>query len=406
MQSTLVPNGRRLRTTVRSELIAFFVPAYWGLIASALSLGILGCEHRPSSDQPSDRKQSSAIGAATGKVIASSAKAFGPTIENDANPSTSSPAGMVWIPGGEFSMGCESKNDSLCGLPGLTSDTHPIHRVYVDPFWMDETEVTNAQYREFVDATGYVTVAERKPTPEELPGVPVEALVAGSVVFTPTDKAVSLDRFSQWWAYVPGVSWKHPLGPDSDLIGKDDYPVVHIAYEDAEAYAKWAGKRLPTEAEWEFAARGGKAGELYVWGNTLKVDDKYAANIYQGSFPVQGGDSASDGWKGIAPVKQYAPNGYGLYDVSGNVWEWASDWYRADYYATLHRSGEVARNPQGPENSFDPREPSVPKRVHRGGSFLCSDLYCSRYMLGTRGKGDVKSASNHVGFRCVKPANH
>jgi formylglycine-generating enzyme required for sulfatase activity len=213
---------------------------------------------------------------------------------------------------------------------------------------------------------------------------------------------VALDQYLQWWSYVPGANWKHPAGENSNLDGRENYPVVHVAYEDAEAYAKWANKRLPTEAEWEFASRGGKAGELYAWGNELKPNNQYQANIYQGAFPVEGGDSGADGWVGIAPVKQYAPNGYGLYDIGGNVWEWVSDWYRADYYAQLRAKGVVARNPKGPDVPYDPQEPDQKKRVHRGGSFLCSDLYCTRYLVGTRGKGESRTASNHCGFRCVR----
>lgn len=328
--------------------------------------------------------------------------AFKPTIENKKKPASKAPQGMVWIPGGEFSMGSNVEDESLCSLKGVTKDAAPIHRVYVDGYFMDETEVTNEEYAKFVKATGYVTVAEQKPTKEEFPTADEENLVAGSVIFTPTPSAVNLNNFLQWWNYIPQTDWKHPLGPQSSIKGKEKYPVVHIAYEDAEAYAKWAGKRLPTEAEWEFAARGGKTGEIYAWGNVLKPKGKFQANIYQGHFPIKDGDTGEDGFKGIAPVKQYAPNSYGLYDVAGNVWEWTSDWYSVDYYKTLNESGKVAKNPQGPDAYNDPTDPSQIKRVHRGGSFLCTDQYCTRYMVGTRGKGEVRSAANHLGFRCVK----
>lgn len=329
-------------------------------------------------------------------------KAFAPTVENPFVPDVPAPEGMVWIPGGEFSMGSDQRSESLCGLPGTINDAIPIHRVYVDGFWMDETEVTNAQFRKFVQETGYITVAETKPTLEEFPGAPEENLVAGSTVFSPTPYPVSFNNFYQWWSYVPKADWQHPTGPDSSIEGKDNYPVVQVCYEDAVAYAKWAGKRLPTEAEWEFAARGGKSGQLYAWGNELLIEGRFQANIYQGKFPVQGGDSGQDGFIGIAPVRQYAPNPYQLYDVGGNVWEWVSDWYRHDYFQELYDKGQVARNPQGPAYSLDPQEPDQKKRVHRGGSFLCSDLYCTRYLIGTRGKGEVRTASNHVGFRCVR----
>ncbi len=327
---------------------------------------------------------------------------FTPTILNPGPAPKDGPEGMVWIPGGEFSMGSDVECESICSLPGVTRDAVPIHRVYVDGFWMDATEVTNAQFAAFVGATGYVTVAEQNPTQEEFPTAPPENLVAGSTVFTPTSHPVPLNDYFQWWNYVVGADWRHPTGPDSDLTGRADYPVAQIAFEDAEVYAKWAGKRLPTEAEWEFAARGGKAGELYAWGNELQPGGKFKANIYQGEFPLEGGDTGADGFKGIAPVKQYAPNPFGLYDVAGNVWEWTSDWYRHDYYETLAAAGKVARNPQGPESPFDPAEPMEKKRVHRGGSFLCTDQYCTRYMVGTRGKGEVRTASNHVGFRCAR----
>ncbi|NRT14957.1 formylglycine-generating enzyme required for sulfatase activity [Flavobacterium sp. 28A] len=327
---------------------------------------------------------------------------FGSTIENKNNKPKDAPEGMVWIPGGEFSMGCSVSNESLCGVKGITNDANPVHRVYVDGFWMDKTEVTNKQFAAFVKATGYVTVAEIKPSAEEFPGVPADKLIAGTAVFMPTKQEVPLNDYLRWWGYVGGANWRHPLGPDSSIEGKDNYPVVQVCYEDAIAYAKWAGKRLATEAEWEFAARGGKSGELYAWGNTLTVDDKFQANIYQGKFPVDGADAAEDGFAGIAPTAQYKANAYGLYDMSGNVWEWVNDWYDANYYAQLASENKVSKNPQGPATFNDPAEPGLPKRVHRGGSFLCTEQYCTRYMLGTRGNGEVKSAANHIGFRCVK----
>ncbi|PWB24758.1 formylglycine-generating enzyme family protein [Flavobacterium sp. HTF] len=330
------------------------------------------------------------------------ASVFKPTIENKNKPGVKAPKGMVWIPGGEFSMGSNVEDESLCSIKGVTKDAAPIHRVYVDGYFMDETEVTNEQYAEFVKATGYITVAEQKPTKEEFPTAADEDLIAGSVVFSPTPSAVNLNNFLQWWAYIGGTDWKHPEGPGSSIAGREKYPVVQIAYEDAAAYAKWAGKRLPTEAEWEFAARGGKTGNLYAWGNTLKPKGKFQANIYQGHFPIKDGDTGEDGFKGIAPTAQYAPNAYGLYDMAGNVWEWVNDWYSVDYYKSLSENGKVAKNPQGPEAYNDPNDTNEIKKVHRGGSFLCTDQYCTRYMVGTRGKGEVRSAANHLGFRCVK----
>jgi formylglycine-generating enzyme required for sulfatase activity len=201
---------------------------------------------------------------------------------------------------------------------------------------------------------------------------------------------------------VHGANWRHPEGPQSNIKGKADYPVVHIAYPDAVAYAKWAGKRLPTEAEWEFAARGGLSGKTYFWGDQLRPGGKFMANTYQGRFPVK--DTGEDGFTGSSPVKSFPPNGYGLYDMAGNVWQWCSDWYRPDYYAQLTAVGGVTRNPQGPGSPFDPSEPSEKKRAQRGGSFLCTDQYCTRYMMGSRGKGEVNTGCNHLGFRCVKDA--
>src|SRR5580658_1413720 len=245
---------------------------------------------------------------------------FAPTVENKNAPAGPGPEGMAWIPGGEFSMGAQDPpgNDAV-GMQA-TLDSRPIHRVYVDGFWMDRTDVTNAEFARFVKATRYITVAERKPKPEDFPGAPPENLVAGSVVFSPPDHPVSLSDHYQWWSYVHGANWRHPLGPNSSIHGKEDYPVVQVAFEDAAAYAKWAGKRLPTEAEWEFAARGGLAGKPYAWGDGMRSHGKWMANTHQGHFPDH--DDASDGYQGIAPVAQFAANGYGLYDITGNVWQW------------------------------------------------------------------------------------
>jgi formylglycine-generating enzyme required for sulfatase activity len=307
---------------------------------------------------------------------------------------------MVWIPGGEFSMGAaELPGMNMVGMQE-TTDSRPIHRVSVDGFWMDATEVTNEQFATFVEATHYVTIAERDLKPEDFPGVPLNDLAPGSAVFAAPPHAVPLNDPLQWWAFVDGADWRHPSGPKSDLIGRERWPVVHIAFEDAVAYAKWAGKRLPTEAEWEFAARGGLSGKVYPWGDELAPGGHWMANTYQGHFPDA--DAHDDGFQGIGPVAKFPPNGYGLYDVAGNVWEWTSDWYRPDYYAQLANADGVANNPTGPDSSFDPSEPGVKKRVHRGGSFLCTDQYCSRYMVGTRGKGDIDTGTNHLGFRLVK----
>ncbi len=327
------------------------------------------------------------------------ASTFEETRINTTAPPSAVPPGMVWIPGGEFSMGANDPPDMDDVGMRATVDARPIHRVFVDGFFMDTTVVTNAQFAAFVQATGYVTVAERKPRPEDFPGAPPENLVAGSVVFSPPAQPVPLDSHLRWWAYVPGANWRRPLGPSSDLTGKDHYPVVHVAYEDAEAFAAWAGKRLPTEAEWEFAARGGNSGEPFVWGSEFRPHGAWMGNTHQGRFPVT--DSGEDGHTGIAAVAQYPPNQYGLYDMAGNVWQWTSDWYRPEYYATLAAAG-VARNPRGPDSSFDPSEPGEKKRVHRGGSFLCTDQYCSRYIVGTRGKGEPSTGTNHLGFRLVK----
>lgn len=302
------------------------------------------------------------------------------------------PDGMVWIPTGEFRMGSDDPH-----FP----DAQPIHLVWVDGFWIDKTDVTNEAFRKFVNATGYVTVAQRTPKAEDFPGVPQEKLVPGSICFVPPDHPVSLDDISQWWRLVPGADWRHPEGPGSDINGKEKHPVVHVAYEDALAYAKWAGKRLPTEAEWEYAARGRLDQNKFVWGNDFKPGGKFMANTFQGHFPDK--NTAEDGFAGTSPVGSFPTNGFGLYDMAGNVWQWTSDWYRPDTFQIDARSGELSVNPQGPaeKDSWDPQEPGVKKRVLKGGSFLCTDQYCSRYMPGARGQGEPSTGTNHLGFRCV-----
>ena len=320
---------------------------------------------------------------------------------------TVTPAGMVWIPGGEFTMG---STDSLA-----RPDESPLHRVRVDGFWMDVTEVTNAQFAEFVKATGYKTVAERpvdweelkKQLPEGTPRPDEKMLLPGSLVFTPPDQPVDLRAYEQWWSWTTGASWRHPQGPGSSIDGKDNHPVVHIAYEDAVAYCNWAGKSLPTEAQWEFAARGGLDHTINVWGNE-PVDAK-RANIWQGHFPDK--NTAEDGFALAAPVKSFPPNAFGLYDMAGNVWEWCSDLYRPDTYARrmleLDQAGKkgadrVIANPTGPARSYDPRNPDSPEsRVHRGGSFLCNDSYCASYRPSARMAAPPDTGLQHLGLRCV-----
>ena len=321
-------------------------------------------------------------------VAGENSHTIGP-VRNHQNPPAA--AGMVYIPGGEFWMGSAEAN---------FKDALPWHRVRISGFWMDTTEVTNEEFSRFVEATGYITVAERTPNAKDFPSAPLANLVAGSVVFTPPAAPVSLEDHFHWWSYVKGANWRHPNGPDDTIRGLEKHPVVHVAYQDAVAYARWAGKRLPTEAEFEYAERGGLDRKRFAWGDEFQPHGKFLANTFQGHFPDR--NTGEDGFLNTAPVASFPPNGFGLYDMSGNVWEWTSDWYRAEYYATL--AGRLTVNPKGPSDSFDPLEPGIPKRVQRGGSFLCTEQYCARYIVGGRGKGDPDTGTNHLGFRCVLDA--
>jgi formylglycine-generating enzyme len=320
------------------------------------------------------------------------------TSNNIAFSGDTSNQGMVLIPGGTFDMGADNKQ--------ADADEYPKHRVQVSAFYMDITEVTNAQFAKFVAATGYITTAEKKPNWEEMKkNVPAgtskppdSILQAASLVFNPSQGPVDLNNYSEWWSWVKGANWKHPQGPGSNLKGKDNYPVVHISWDDAQAYCKWSGKRLPTEAEWEFAARGGLINNIYPWGNEHINTGNSKANSWEGKFPWL--NEKKDGYVTAAPVKSYAPNAYGLYDMAGNVWEWCSDWYHYEYYQQL--ASTVALNPQGPAQSFDLQEPTTEKKVLRGGSFLCNDAYCSGYRVARRMKSSRDTGLEHTGFRCVK----
>ena len=309
-------------------------------------------------------------------------------------PSEPPADGMVWIPGGTFTMGSEE----------FYPEEAPTHEVSVDGFWMDETPVTNAEFAEFVDETDYTTFAERDPDPDDYPGADPDDVVAGSAVFTSPDGPVNRSNPSEWWDYVPGATWLQPLGPDSSLDGKLDHPAVHVAYEDARAYAEWAGKELPTEAQWERAARGGLEGKRFVWGDEHVPDGQLMANTWQGEFPTE--NKLLDGYERTSPVGAFPANGFGLFDVAGNVWEWTRDWFSSDPTAGETAACCTPTNPGGVdmEQSVDPRDPSeVPRKVLKGGSHLCAPNYCFRYRPAARYPEPIDTTTSHVGFRCIVP---
>jgi sulfatase modifying factor 1 len=314
--------------------------------------------------------------------------------EFSSNDTVASPyPGMRWVPGGTFRMG---------------SDHHypeeaPAHRVTVDGFWMDETPLTNAQFRSFVEATGHVTFCELPPNPDDYPGALPEMLKAASSVFVPPPGRVSLRDHFQWWQFVADANWRHPQGPGSTIADKDDHPVVHLALSDVEAYAKWAGKQLPTEAEWEFAARGGLEDTEYAWGDELAPGGRHRANTWQGEFPWQ--NLAEDGFAGTSPVRSFEPNAYGLYDMIGNVWEWTESWYAPRHPDEKVKACCIPLNPRGGSKaqSFDPGMPQlpIPRKVMKGGSHLCAPNYCRRYRPAARMPQPVDTSTSHLGFRCI-----
>lgn len=342
-----------------------------------------------------------------GMVIATDSMATDQKEQNDY-------AGMVKISGGVFEMGGDVpegfENMPKTALP--QGDELPKHMVRVNDFWMDAHEVTNAEFKAFVDATGYVTTAEKpvdweelkKQLPPETPKPPAENLLPASLVFNYAAPNASRDNLANWWTFKQQADWKHPKGPDSSIEGLDDHPVVQVSWYDAVAYAQWAGKRLPTEAEWEYAMRGGKKNNMYPWGNEKTEQGTHYANHLQGNFPYT--NTVADGYEGTAPVKSFPKNGYGLYDMAGNVWEWTNDWYSAKYYYELAEKGGIADNPQGPEKSFEVFDNFETKKSIRGGSFLCNDDWCSGFRNARRMRNTPDTSMEHIGFRCVRDINN
>jgi len=306
---------------------------------------------------------------------------------------SAAPPNMKWIPGGTFRMGSDQHYE----------EERPVHRVSVDGFWLDRAPVTNVEFRKFVDATGYVTFPEIPPDPKDYPDALPHMLRAGSLVFTSPNQPVDLRDWSQWWAFTFGANWQQPYGPGSSIHGLDDHPVVHVAFQDAEAYATWAGKELPTEAEWEFAARGGLDGAEFAWGDQFNPDGQHRANTWQGAFPFE--NLKLDGYERTSPVTTFPPNGYDVYDMIGNVWEWTVDWYSPGHEPEAPKSCCIPVNPRGAREdaSYDPCQPKIkiPRKVLKGGSHLCAPNYCRRYRPAARHAEPIDTSTSHVGFRCV-----
>lgn len=381
---------------------------------------VLACQDKVKEDTPSkDQEPLSCSSVSRAKVL---------TGENDLNATylaaidsiepnadrLESFEAMVKIPGGVFEMGGDTppgfENMPKTALP--QGDELPKHSVQVSDFWMDTHEVTNAEFKAFVDATGYITVAERpivwedlkKQLPPGTPKPPDENLQPASLVFEYAPKNASRDNLGNWWTFRPKVNWRQPKGSGSSIEGMDNHPVVHVSWYDAIAYAKWCGKRLPTEAEWEYAMRGGLHGAMYPWGNEKTDGRQHFANYLQGDFPYS--NTVADGFERTAPIKSFPPNGYGLYDMAGNVWEWTNDWYSGKYYYDLSQEGGIAVDPQGPSESFEVYNQEEKKKSVRGGSFLCNDDWCSGFRNARRMRNTPDTSMEHIGFRCVRDANN
>lgn len=390
-----------LKQAIHSVLLFVFITAYLGCKEKAAPIELEGHD----SLDCSSVSRASVLGAAMDATIETQIDTL-----SSVSGILDDYSGMIKIPGGVFEMG----GDIPAGFEDMPKtalpqgDELPKHAVQINEFWIDEHEVTNAQFKAFVDATGYVTIAEKpidweelkKQLPPGTPKPPAENLLPASLVFHYAPANASRDNLGNWWSFTKQANWRQPKGPGSSIDGQDTHPVVHISWYDAVAYAQWAGKRLPTEAEWEFAMRGGQQNMMYPWGNEKTELGSNYANHLQGKFPYS--NTVEDGFEGSAPVKSFPPNAYGLYDMAGNVWEWTSDWYSAKYYTELAEKGGISDNPKGPEEGFEVYNNLEKKKSIRGGSFLCNDDWCSGYRNARRMRNTPDTSMEHIGFRCVR----